>query len=41
VIGPEFAKLSGNADDIFAVVASSRMFIIIVASVKEYLKAIE
>ena len=41
VIGPEFAKICGNADDIFTVMAGSRMFIITVASVKEYLKAIE
>ena len=41
VIGPEFAKVCGNADDVFAVMTGSRMFIITVASVKEYLEAIE
>ena len=40
VIGPEFAKYCGNADDIFAVMTGSRMFIITVASVKEYIESI-
>jgi len=40
VVGPEFAKVCGNADDIFAIMTGSRMFIITVASVKEYLEKI-
>ena len=41
VIGPEFAKVCGNADDIFSVMTGSRMFIMTVASVKEYLESIK
>jgi len=41
VIGPEFARICGNADDIFTVMAGSRIFIITIGSVKEYLKAID
>ena len=37
VIGPEFARQCGKGEDIFAVMAGSRMFIMTVASVKEYL----
>lgn len=40
VIGPEFARLCGNGDDISAVQAGSRMFLITVASVKTYLEAV-
>ena len=39
VVGPEFAKVCGNGDDIFAVMTGSRMFIITVARVKEYIEA--
>jgi hypothetical protein len=41
VIGPVFAKVCGNADDIFAIMTGSKMFLITVASVKEYLEEIE
>ena len=41
VIGPVFAKECGNADDIFSIMTGSRMFIITVASVKEYLESIK
>jgi len=41
VVGPEFAKVCGNGDDIFAIMAGSRMFILTVASVKEYIEAME
>ncbi len=36
IIGPEFARTCGNVDDIFTVMAGSRMFKSTVASVKEY-----
>lgn len=36
VIGPEFAGLSGNRNDPFAVMIGSRMFIITIGSVKQY-----
>lgn len=41
VIGPAFAKACGNAEDVFSVMTGSRMFILTVASVKEYLKALD
>ena len=41
VIGPEFSRVCGNTADVFAVMTGSRMFIITVASVKEYLEALE
>jgi len=41
VIGPVFARVCGNADDVFAIMTGSKIFIITVASVKEYLEAIE
>jgi hypothetical protein len=37
VIGPEFARLCGNTDDVFTVMTGSRMFILTVARVKDYL----
>ena len=40
VIGPEFAGVCGSPDDIYAVMAGSRMFIMTVASVKEYLESV-
>jgi len=41
VIGPAFARCCGDSDDIFGVMAGSRMFILTVAQVKEYLESIE
>ena len=41
VIGPEFAVTCGNADDIFTVMTGSKMFIVTIDIVKEYLAAIE
>lgn len=41
VIGPEFARFCGDADDIYTVMAGSRMFIITVARVKEYLETLK
>jgi hypothetical protein len=41
VIGPEFARTCGNADDIFTVMTGSKMFIVTIGRVKEYLEAIE
>ena len=41
VIGPEFAKFCGDSDDVFTVMTGSRMFIITVARVKDYLESIE
>lgn len=40
VIGPEFARVCGNGDDIFTIMAGSRMFIITISSVKQYLESI-
>ncbi|MCP4622343.1 MAG: hypothetical protein GY850_02315 [bacterium] len=40
VIGPEFARTCGNADDVFTVMTGSRMFIATIGSVKEYLERI-
>ncbi|MFH2045548.1 MAG: hypothetical protein ABIK92_10430 [Pseudomonadota bacterium] len=41
IIGPEFARTCGNVDDIFAVMAGSRMFKLTVASIKEYFEKIQ
>jgi len=41
IIGPEFARVCGDADDVFTVMAGARMFIITVAQVKDYLESIE
>ena len=41
VIGPEFAKFCGDSDDVFSVMSGSRMFILTVARVKDYLESIE
>ena len=37
VIGPEFARTCGNADDIFTFMTGSKMFISSIGRVKEYL----
>ncbi|MFW6080651.1 MAG: hypothetical protein ACOC7W_01970 [Desulfosalsimonas sp.] len=39
VIGPEFARACGNEDDVFAVLAGSKMFAGTINCVREYLKA--
>jgi hypothetical protein len=39
VIGPVFAGLCGHGDDIFAVMAGSKMFANTVARVRQYLEA--
>lgn len=41
VIGPEFARICGSSDDIHTVMAGSKMFIVLLAAVKEYLETIE
>jgi len=41
VIGPAFARTCGNADDIFTFMTGSKMFMAVIARVKEYLKTIE
>ena len=41
VIGPEFAGACGNADDIFAFMTGSKMFMSVIARVKEYLEAVK
>ena len=41
IIGPEFARLCGDVDDVFTIMTGSRMFIITVARVKEYLDSLE
>lgn len=41
VIGPEFAKACGSDDDIYAVMAGSRMFVLTVSSVRQYLEALD
>jgi len=40
VIGPEFAKVCGDDDDVFTVMIGSRMFILTVARIKEYLESL-
>ncbi len=41
VIGPEFARTCGNAEDIFTFMTGSKMFITAINRTKEYLEAIE
>ena len=40
-IGPEFARLCGDADDVFTIMAGSRIFILTVARVREYLDSLD
>jgi hypothetical protein len=41
VIGPEFARTCGNAEDIFTFMTGSKMFITAINRTKEYLEAVE
>lgn len=41
VIGPEFARLCGNGEDLHTVIAGTRMFVATMASVKAYLEALK
>ena len=41
VIGPEFARLCGNGDDIHTVMTGTRMFIATMGSIKAYLEALK
>ena len=41
VVGPEFARICGNADDIFTFMTGSKMFISTLNKVKTYLEAIK
>jgi len=40
IMGPEFARTCGNADDVFTVMAGSRMFKATVAGVRKYLEKV-
>jgi len=40
-IGPEFARLCGDAADVFTIMAGSRIFILTVARVREFLDSID
>ena len=40
VIGPEFARICGNKDDVFTVMTGSKMFSLAIGSVKAYLEAV-
>ncbi|MFH2219976.1 MAG: hypothetical protein ABII68_10010 [Pseudomonadota bacterium] len=40
-IGPEFARVCGNAEDVFTVMTGSRMFTLTIGGVKEYLEVIK
>ena len=41
IIGPEFARTCGNADDIFTFMTGSKMFLSITNQIKEYLEKID
>lgn len=41
IIGPEFARTCGNADDLFTFMTGSKMFKSVIARVKEYLETIK
>ena len=38
VMGPEFAGVCGNRDDVFTVMTGSRLFIVTAGSIKSYLE---
>lgn len=40
VIGPEFARICGHADDVFTVMTGARLFIATIGSVKAYLEEV-
>ena len=40
IIGPEFARVCGDADDVFTVMTGSRLFILTIARVKDYLETL-
>jgi len=41
VVGPEFARICGNVDDLFTFMAGSKMFISTINKVKAYLESIK
>ena len=41
VMGPEFAGVCGNRDDVFTVMTGSRLFIVTAGSIKSYLEEIK
>ena len=41
IVGPEFARACGNANDIFTFMTGSKMFMSAIGRVKEYLEAIK
>lgn len=41
VIGPEFARTCGNAQDLFAFMTGSKMFMAATSRVKQYLEAVD
>jgi len=41
IIGPEFARTCGNANDVFTVMSGSRLFIATAGGVKEYLEKVK
>ena len=41
IIGPEFARVCGDADDVFTVMTGSRLFILTIARVKDYLETLD
>lgn len=41
VIGPEFARLCGNGEDLFAFMSSSKLFMSVTQRVKAYLEAVK
>jgi len=40
VIGPEFARICGSSDDVHTVMVGAKMFMVVLAAVKEYLEAL-
>ena len=40
-IGPEFARLCGDAEDVFTIMTGSRIFILTIARVREYLDSLD
>jgi hypothetical protein len=41
VVGPEFAEICGNSDNVYTVMIGSRMFVSTIGGVKEYLEEIK
>ena len=40
VIGPEFAEICGHKDEVFTVMAGSKLFLLTIGNVRDYLESV-